>query len=217
MKNDKIHKNPAAALMSGEETMAASPHSEAQEKSANAVDHESFTSSVKNSASTIVVGSPLDKRVGCAESSATDDGKIPPLDLGEARLTPVKAPIVRVDNPNVLASDAAADKVAAPPADASVAIKAIAAAMDIDTRLAHALVDIQAGVDTAEAIARAYGVALPAKEGANIGDVRPESHTETKVAEAESRVDAAAAASRLPDQVASVPTFLCNPRRGFWD
>lgn len=148
-------------------------------------------------------------------SAAADSGKIPPLELGEDRLTPVTTPIVRIDSPDPAGSTAAADKVGAPTVDADVAIKAIAAAMDIDTRIAHALVDIHAGVDTAEAFARAYGITLPDKE--NAGESRPARVGETKSPEAETSAAIDTSAARLPEQAVSVPTFLCNPRRGFWD
>ena len=87
--------------------------------------------------------------------------------------------------------------------------------MDIDTRIAHALVDIHAGVDTAEAFARAYGVTLPAKK--NEAETRPTQAVEAKSSEAETSAAIDTSAARLPEQAASVPTFLCNPRRGFWD
>lgn len=147
------------------------------------------------------------------EASDNEDGKIPPLELGEDRLTPVTTPIVRIDSPDPVGSTAAAD--GAPTVDADVAIKAIAAAMDIDTRIAHALVDIHAGVDTAEAFARAYGITLPDKE--NAGESRPARVGETKTTDANVPADGTAVAARLPEQAVSVPTFLCNPRRGFWD
>lgn len=147
------------------------------------------------------------------EAADNEDGKIPPLELGEDRLTPVTTPIVRIDSPDPTGSTAAAD--GAPTVDADVAIKAIAAAMDIDTRIAHALVDIHAGVDTAEAFARAYGITLPDKE--NAGESRPARVGETKSTDANVPADGTAVAARLPEQAVSVPTFLCNPRRGFWD
>lgn len=149
------------------------------------------------------------------EAADNEDGKIPPLELGEDRLTPVTTPIVRIDSPDPAGSTAAADKVGAPTVDADVAIKTIAAAMDIDTRIAHALVDIHAGVDTAEAFARAYGITLPDKE--NAGESRPAQVGETKTTDANVPADGTAVAARLPEQAVSVPTFLCNPRRGFWD
>ncbi len=149
------------------------------------------------------------------EAADNDDGKIPPLELGEDRLTPVTTPIVRIDSPDPAGSTAAADKVGAPTIDADVAIKAIAAAMDIDTRIAHALVDIHAGVDTAEAFARAYGITLPDKE--NAGESRLAQVGEAKSTDANVPAEGTAVSARLPEQAVSVPTFLCNPRRGFWD
>ena len=93
--------------------------------------------------------------------------------------------------------------------------KGIAAAMDIDTRIAHALVDIHAGVDTAEAFARAYGITLPDKE--NAGESRLAQVGEAKSTDANVPAEGTAVSARLPEQAVSVPTFLCNPRRGFWD
>lgn len=145
------------------------------------------------------------------EAGGDAAGKIPPLDLGEDRLTPVTAPIVRIDNPD---TTSVADKVATPKADVSAVIKAIVTAMDIDARLAHALVDIHTGVDTAEAFGRAYGITLPVGKGESVADVSTEQTTETHESDAP---DAVGSIARLPEQAASVPTFLCNPRRGFWD
>ncbi len=147
------------------------------------------------------------------ESDGNVAGKIPPLDPGEDRLTPITAPIVRVDNPD---ATSVADKVTAPKADMSAVIKAIVTAMDIDARLAHALVDIHTGVDTAEAFGRAYGITLPAREGESVPDIRPKPTAETEIHESDAPA-AVSSVARLPEQAASVPTFLCNPRRGFWD
>ncbi len=149
-----------------------------------------------------------------SEVAGNASGKIPPLDLGEDRLTPVAAPIVRVDNPD---STVAADKVTAPKADADAFIKAIVSAIDIDARIAHALVDIHAGVDTAEAFGRAYGITLPTGKSETVSEVRPEHAAGAETHESDTTAAADASVARLPEQAASVPTFLCNPRRGFWD
>lgn len=148
------------------------------------------------------------------ESAGNAEGKIPPLDLGEDRLTPITAPIVRVDNPD---ATSVADKVAVPKTDVSAVIKAIVTAMDIDTRLAHALVDIHTGVDAAEAFGRAYGITLPTGKGEAVPDVRPKRAARSEAPEGDAPGAVDTSVARLPEQVASVPTFLCNPRRGFWD
>lgn len=200
MKNNENRKHVAEISAPVAEKPATLPNSATVETSAKAVDP---------------IAAELPTEQADTVSAAADSGKIPPLDLGEARLTPVTAPIVRTDSPDPVGSDVAAAKVEAPTVDADAAIKAIAAAMDIDTRIAHALVDIHAGVDTAEAFARAYGITLPDKE--NAGESRPAQVGETKFTDANVPADGTAVAARLPEQAASVPTFLCNPRRGFWD
>ncbi len=200
MKNNENRKHVAEISAPVAEKPATLPNSATAETSAKAVNP---------------IAAELPTEQADTVSAAADSGKIPPLDLGEARLTPVTAPIVRTDSPDPAGSTAAADKVGAPTVDADVAIKAIAAAMDIDTRIAHALVDIHAGVDTAEAFARAYGITLPDKE--NAGESRPARVGETKSTDANVPADGTAVAARLPEQAVSVPTFLCNPRRGFWD
>lgn len=151
---------------------------------------------------------------GHIENADNVAGKIPPLDLGEDRMKPITAPTVRVDNSE---TTSVADKAAASKFDVSAVIKAIVTAMDIDTRLAHALVDIHTGVDTAEAFARAYGVTLPAGKGEAVPDVRPDQTAKVDTAEGGALGAVDASVARLPEQAASVPTFLCNPRRGFWD
>lgn len=200
MKNNENRKHVAEISAPVAEKPATLPNSATAETSAKAVNP---------------IAAELPTEQADTVSAAADSGKIPPLDLGEARLTPVTAPIVRTDSPDPVGSDVAAAKVEAPTVDADAAIKAIAAAMDIDTRIAHALVDIHAGVDTAEAFARAYGITLPDKE--NAGESRPARVGETKSTDANVPADGTAVAARLPEQAVSVPIFLCNPRRGFWD
>lgn len=200
MKNNENRKHVAEISAPVAEKPATLPNSATAETSAKAVNP---------------IAAELPTEQADTVSAAADSGKIPPLDLGEARLTPVTAPIVSTDSPDPVGSDVAAAKVEAPMVDADAAIKAIAAAMDIDTRIAHALVDIHAGVDTAEAFARAYGVTLPAKK--NEAETRPAQAVEAKSPEAETSAAIDTSAARLPEQAASVPTFLCNPRRGFWD
>lgn len=136
-----------------------------------------------------------------AETQAADEAageKVPAREEDEKRLTPVKPDLVQ-EKP----APAVGDK------RGEATIAAIAAAMDIDVRIAHALVDIHAGVDSAEAFARAYGIDNPEA-----------THTATSSAQAPT-VDNDASRpddrDRLPDDAKSVPTFLCNPRRGFWE
>lgn len=200
MKNNENRKHVAEISAPVAEKPATLPNSATAETSAKAVNP---------------IAAELPTEQADTVSAAADSGKIPPLDLGEARLTPVTAPIVSTDSPDPVESDVAAAKVEAPTVDADVAIKAIAAAMDIDTRIAHALVDIHAGVDTAEAFARAYGITLPDKE--NAGESRLAQVGEAKSTDANVPADGTAVSARLPEQAVSVPTFLCNPRRGFWD
>lgn len=136
-----------------------------------------------------------------AEEAAGEEAageKIPAHEEDEKRLTPVNPDLVQ-EKP----APAVGDK------RGEATIAAIAAAMDIDVRIAHALVDIHAGVDSAEAFARAYGIDNPEA-----------THTATSSAQAPTVGNDASRPDdrdRLPDDAKSVPTFLCNPRRGFWE
>lgn len=139
---------------------------------------------------------PVSAETQAAEESAGE--KVPAHEEDEKRLTPIKPDLVQ-EKP----APAVGDK------RGEATIAAIAAAMDIDVRIAHALVDIHAGVDSAEAFARAYGIDNPEA-----------THTATSSAHAPTVGNDASRPDdrdRLPDDAKSVPTFLCNPRRGFWE
>ncbi len=124
--------------------------------------------------------------------------------------------------------EAGADGQEAGAADAAgrSAIGAIAAAMAIDTRLAHALVDIHAGMDGAEAIARAYGVPLPGRgaKADNGSDVNHGSNGDEERGgggcgggQGGGQGGGVPPVSRLPEGVVSVPSFLNTQRRSFWE
>lgn len=141
-----------------------------------------------------------------AEAQAADEEaageKVPAHEEDEKRLTPVNPDLVQ-EKPAPTVGDKRGE----------ATIAAIAAAMDIDVRIAHALVDIHAGVDSAEAFARAYGIDNP--------EATHTTQTSSAHAPTASTGDIDASrpddCDRLPNEAKSVPTFLCNPRRGFWE
>lgn len=195
-------------------TAVCGPAASAEKPQPTAAPATPTVSATQTGSADIAATSPLEDAQAQAPAAGNAEGKIPPLDLGEDRLTPITAPTVRVDNPDATPT---ADKVAAPKSDMSAVIKAIVTAMDIDARLAHALVDIHTGVDAAEAFGRAYGITLAAGEGKAVPEVRPERAAKAEATESDAPAAVDTSVARLPEQAASVPTFLCNPRRGFWD
>lgn len=160
---------------------------------------DTATAASEETAASIVTEPETAEAQSAGEESAAE--KVPAHEEDEKRLTPVKPELVQ-EKPAPTLGDKRGE----------ATIAAIAAAMDIDVRIAHALVDIHAGVDSAEAFARAYGVDNPERERKD--QVANQHTTETSRAH---RSDSESCDGSLPDDAKSIPTFLCNPRRGFWD
>lgn len=170
-----------------------------------------------------------------ATAAAGSGEKIPAFEQGEDRLAPVAEKPERIDggkagnedygnngmspiNPAApIAPKAPENSGEAGAADAAgrSAIGAIAAAMAIDTRLAHVLLDIHAGMDGAEAVARAYGVALPGK-AAKADDGSYGNHGDNVNGGGDEQCGVPPV-PRLPEGVVSVPSFLNTQRRSFWE